>query len=78
MDCEGRHVITQQTNSGEVKVQEGETAESLIQVRRAHVQRVLGITLGDRDAAARILGLSRPQLERLLKSLKLGPVVGPR
>jgi DNA-binding NtrC family response regulator len=44
-----------------------EEGESLAAVERRHVQRVLVMTKGNKSAAARILEVSRPTLNRMIK-----------
>lgn len=50
---------------------EGEEKESLAEVERRHVQRVLIMTHGNKSAAARILEVSRPTLNRMIKDYEL-------
>jgi len=45
--------------------------ESLAEVERRHVQRVLIMTNGNKSAAARILEVSRPTLNRMIKDYQL-------
>jgi DNA-binding NtrC family response regulator len=42
-------------------------------VEREHVARVLAATGGEKLAASRILGISRPRLDRLLRKYRLEP-----
>jgi two-component system response regulator HydG len=53
---------------------EGESDEigTLAQAQRRHVERVLAHTSGNKSRAARILGISRPRLDRLLASYQAG------
>jgi DNA-binding NtrC family response regulator len=45
---------------------------SLAEAQRRHVERVLGHTGGNKSKAARILGISRPRLDRLLAQYQSG------
>lgn len=51
----------------------GERLGALHDVERDHVTRVLAATGGQKLAAARILGISRPRLDRLLRKYRLEP-----
>jgi DNA-binding NtrC family response regulator len=44
---------------------------SLDEMERAHIERVLAFTGGQKSSAARILGVSRPRLDRLLRKYRL-------
>ena len=55
----------------EVYRPEEETGESLATVERRHVQEVLIRTGGNKSAAARILHISRPTLNRMIKEYEL-------
>ncbi len=46
---------------------DGEDGDSLAAVERRHVQRVLNMTRGNKSAAARILEVSRPTLNRMIR-----------
>jgi two-component system response regulator AtoC len=45
--------------------------DSLAEVERRHVQRVLALTKGNKSAAARILEVSRPTLNRMIKDYEI-------
>jgi DNA-binding NtrC family response regulator len=45
--------------------------DSLADVERRHVQRVLALTKGNKSAAARILEVSRPTLNRMIKDYEI-------
>jgi two-component system NtrC family response regulator/two-component system nitrogen regulation response regulator GlnG len=50
---------------------QGDEKESLAAVERRHVQRVILMTKGNKSAAARILEVSRPTLNRMIKDYEL-------
>jgi len=52
-------------------LQEPEEQDSLAAVERRHVQRVLHLTKGNKSAAARILEVSRPTLNRMIKDYRI-------
>jgi len=45
---------------------------TLAEAQRRHVERVLAHTAGNKSAAARVLGISRPRLDRLLAAYQAG------
>jgi DNA-binding NtrC family response regulator len=51
---------------------EAPTLRSLAEVEREHVARVLAATQGNKTRAARVLGVSRPRLDRLIVAHRLG------
>ena len=51
---------------------EGDEIGTLAQAQRRHVERVLAHTSGNKSRAARILGISRPRLDRLLAQYQAG------
>jgi DNA-binding NtrC family response regulator len=53
---------------------EADEIGTLAQAQRRHVERVLAHTLGNKSKAARILGISRPRLDRLLAQYQAGVV----
>lgn len=57
--------------SGEMGRPERPTGDSLEAVEAAHVQRILNQTGGNKRQAARILGVSRPRLDRLVEKYGL-------
>jgi DNA-binding NtrC family response regulator len=46
-------------------------AESLEAIERSHVQRILSKAGGNKSRAARILGVSRPRLDRIISRHRL-------
>ncbi len=53
---------------------EADEIGTLAQAQRRHVERVLAHTSGNKSKAARILGISRPRLDRLLAQYQAGVV----
>ncbi|MBT3602879.1 MAG: sigma-54-dependent Fis family transcriptional regulator, partial [Candidatus Latescibacteria bacterium] len=45
--------------------------QTLEEIEEAHIERVLGITLGNRGRACALLGISRPTLRRKLRQYAL-------
>jgi DNA-binding NtrC family response regulator len=62
------HIVIGRSANGD---EAGGQLPSLDSVERAHVERVLGAAGGKKAEAARILGVSRPRLDRLLAKHKL-------
>ncbi|HSU12496.1 sigma-54 dependent transcriptional regulator [Longimicrobium sp.] len=54
--------------------EEGDGLVTLAQAQQRHVERVLNHTRGNKSRAARILGISRPRLDRLLAAYQSGTV----
>jgi DNA-binding NtrC family response regulator len=45
---------------------------TLAELERQHVERVLSLTEGNKAGAARLLGITRPRLDRLLSKYRIG------